>query len=129
MLSGRKILIVEAEFLIALDIQRMLETLLSGDMLFARSPKEARAHEQLWPSIDLAIVELGLDPQESLALLHGLRRAGTALILSTGDSKIRQGHPEFPGAPVIVKPMSEEDFHRAVTVALAGPLRTNGYVS
>ncbi len=122
MLTGHKVLIVEAEFLVAFDIQRMLETLMTGPMLFARSPLEARDHEHLWPSISLAIVDLGHQPDHVGPLLHGLRDAGIAVILSTMDNKMQQGHPDFPGAPVIIKPMIEDDFHRAVAAALApGP--------
>ena len=121
MLSGRTVLIVEAEFLIAFDIQRMLEARMIASMLFARSPLEASQHEQLWPTIDLAIVDVELDSAKILPLLLGLRQAGAALILSTTDSKMRQGHPQFPGAPVLVKPMIEEDFHRAVELALDDP--------
>ncbi|WP_193334871.1 response regulator [Devosia beringensis] len=129
MRSGHTVLIVEAEFLIAFDIQRMLESRIAGTMLFARSPQEARQHEHLWPTIDLAIVEISHEPHHSGPLLAGLREAGIAIILSTLDSKMQQGHPEFPGAPVILKPMIEEDFHSAVSLALSGPPRTNGYAS
>jgi hypothetical protein len=129
MRSGHTVLIVEAEFLIAFDIQRMLESRIDGTMLFARSPLEARQHEHLWPTIDLAIVEIGHEPHHTWPLLAGLRDAGIAIILSTVDSKMQQGHPEFPGAPVIVKPMIEEDFHGAVGLALTASPRTNGYAS
>ena len=128
MLNGRTVLIVEAEFLIAFDFQRMLEQL-EAVTLFARSPNEARKHEQLWPTIDLAIVELAYDLEESRPLLDLLQRAGIPIILSTADAQMRQGHPEFPGAPVIVKPMAETDVHRAVVLALAGSIRTSGSAS
>jgi len=126
MFSGHKVLIVEAEFLIAFDIQRMLEALLSGQMLFARSPEEARQHEHLWPAINLAIVEIDPHPEQSRALLDGLRQAGIPLIVSTVDASLRQGHPDFPGAPVLVKPIMEESFHHAVTTALAASPKTAG---
>ena len=129
MLNGRTVLIVEAEFLIAFDIQRMLEAQLTGSMLFARSPVEASEHQALWPTIDLAIVDVGLDAEGILPLLLGLRQAGVALILSTTESKMRQGHPQFPGAPVLIKPMIEDDFHRAVSAALGGAIRRSGYES
>ena len=38
MLNGQTVLIVEAEFLIALDIQRMLETLMAGPPAFPGAP-------------------------------------------------------------------------------------------
>lgn len=129
MLNGQNVLIVEAEFLIALDIQRMLETLAAGQMLFARSLPEALDHQHHWHTVDLAIVELADDSDQNRTLLSQLRDAGITVILSTTDSKLHQGHPEFPDAPVIVKPMVEDDFSRAVRAALLKSARTNGYDS
>lgn len=118
MLNGHTVLIVEAEFLVALDIQTMLESLSAGALLFARSPHEAHACSQQWPAIDLAIVELGDDYHTTSALLRGLHEAGAALIVTTADSTMQQGHPDFPDAPVILKPMLEEDFRRAIGAAV-----------
>ncbi|MGV8855566.1 MAG: hypothetical protein ACOH2L_13065 [Devosia sp.] len=118
MLNGQTVLIVEEEFLIALDIQRMLETLSAGPTLFARSLSEAHGHQEQWHAVDLAIVELGEAGAPTNALLQGLRAAGITLVLSTTDTMMQQGHPEFPGAPVIVKPMMEEDFRQAIAKAL-----------
>tara|TARA_R110002124_G_scaffold114535_31_gene269534 strand:- start:4583 stop:4987 length:405 start_codon:yes stop_codon:yes gene_type:complete len=129
MLNGQTVLIVEAEFLIALDIQRMLETLMAGPMIFARSPQEAHEHRQRWSGVDLAIVEIGRDQDPALSLLSALQESGIALIIVTTDSTMNQGHPAFPGAPVVVKPMVEDAFHGAVTQALDQSSRTNGYGS
>ena len=86
MLTDQTILIVEEEFLIALDIQGMLEALVAGQMLFARSTVEAHQSEPHWPSIDLAIVEIGADQTTVATLIEGLRAAGIAIILTTTDS-------------------------------------------
>jgi len=118
MLNGQTVLIVEAEFLIALDIQRMLETLTAGPLIFARSPEEAHEHRQRWPEVGLAIVEIGRDEDPALSLLAALQESGIALIIVTTDSALHQGHPTFPGAPVVIKPMIEDAFRSAVTLAL-----------
>ncbi|MGV8831163.1 MAG: hypothetical protein ACOH2N_04235 [Devosia sp.] len=128
MLTGQTILIVEEEFLIALDIQGMLEALVAGQMLFARSTVEAHQSEPHWPSIDLAIVEIGPDEATLATLLEGLRAAGIAIILTTTDSALRKGHPAYPGAPVLVKPMVDAELRAAVTLALAGESRTSDCV-
>lgn len=119
MLNGRNILVVEEEFLIALDIQRMLESHKAGQMLFARSPQEALEQQTHWPTLGLAIVELNIDAEQSLALAERLRDAGTPLILHTADSSVRNGHSKFPGVPVVVKPASEDRLHEAIHTALA----------
>ena len=124
MLNGQTILVVEEEFLIALDIQRMLETHGTGQMLFARTAEEAHELEAYWPSIRLAIVEIRHDGAHSLTLVRRLRDAGVAVVLNTADSAIRRGHPDFPDVPVAVKPMAEEDLVAAIEQAVA--LRTSG---
>ena len=114
MLNGQTVLVVEAEFLIALDIQRMLEGLGVDQMLFARTADEAHELAGHWPSLGLAIVEIRSDAPRSVTLVHSLRLAGVAVILSTADGAIRQGHPDFPGVPVIVKPMADDDLATAI---------------
>lgn len=119
MLSGQTILVVEAEFLIALDIQRMLEELSVGQMLFARTADEAHELVSHWPSLGLAIIEIRPDNHRSTTLVHGLQRAGIPLIISTADSLIRQGHPDFPDVPVVVKPVAESELSAAIRAALS----------
>lgn len=119
MLNGQTVLVVEEEFLIALDIQRMLEAYDTGQMLFARTAEEAHELEPHWPSIGLAIVETRRDWPHSLELIRRLRDAGIAVVLNTADSAIRRGHPDFPGVPVAVKPMAEEDLLAAIEQAVA----------
>ena len=119
MLNGRTVLVVEEEFLIALDIQRMLESHDAGQMLFARSPQEALEQQTHWHTLGLAIVELHTEAGQSLALAERLNDAGIPLILHTADSSVRKGHPKFPGVPVVVKPTSEDFLHEAIRSALA----------
>ena len=119
MLSGQTILVVEAEFLIALDIQRILEGLGAGQMLFARAPHEVRELAPRWQSIELAIVEIGPNPTAGSTLVHELRDQSIPVILITADHALRQGHPDFPSIPVTIKPMSDEDLAAAIAQALA----------
>ena len=117
MLNGQTILVVEAEFLIALDIQRMLEGLGAGQMLFARAAHEVQELAPRWPTIGLAIVEIGPNFSET-TLVHGLLAENIPVICSAADSALRQGHPDFPGVPVVIKPMSDEDLAAAIAAAL-----------
>ena len=119
MLNNQTILVVEEEFLIALDVQRMLEAHGVGQMLFARTAEEARELEAYWPSVGLAIVEVRRDGAHGLALVRRLRDAGIAVVLNTADSTIRRGHPDFPDVPVAVKPMAEDDLLAAIEQAIA----------
>lgn len=117
MLNDRTILVVEAEFLIALDVQRMLEGLNARQMLFARTTEEAHELSPHWSCLGLAVVEIQQDRPLSIALVQGLRARGIPVVLSSADSTIQRGHPEFPGVPILIKPMSEEDLASAIAAA------------
>jgi len=129
MLNGQTVLIIETEFLVALDIQQMLEALSAGSILVARTAREAHDLKPQWPAIDLAIVELGQNDAQTSAILADLRDCGAFVVLCSADSTLTDGHPDYPGVPLISKPMVEEDFRSAIIQALANPPRMSGYAS
>ncbi|MET3899894.1 CheY-like chemotaxis protein [Devosia sp. UYZn731] len=119
MLTGQTVLIVESEFLIALDIQRCLETFGAAHTVFARNTAEVLDAIDRWPSFGLALVEVHHRHDEKTAsLLRGLARAGVKLILLTADTTLRRGHSDFPATPVVMKPFLEEDLASALKQAL-----------
>jgi len=118
MLTGQTVLIVETEFLIALDIQRVLEFLGAGQTVFARNTIEALDAAARWPGFSLALVEIHHERDEDLALLRGLKEAGVALVLLTADIALRRGSASFPGTPIVMKPFLEEELASAIELAL-----------
>jgi CheY-like chemotaxis protein len=119
MLAGQTVLIVESEFLIALDIQRCLEALGAAQTVFARNTVEALDAIGRWPGFVLALVEIHHEHDDDAALLRGLGEAGVKLVLLSSDATLRRGNPGFPGAPVVMKPFLEEDLAGAIERALA----------
>jgi DNA-binding NtrC family response regulator len=119
MLSGQTILVVEEEFLIALDIQRVLEDHDAGQCVFARSITEALALRDRWIGYGLAIIELQANHTDGLELLAGLQTAGIALVVTTADLSLRSGLPGVPGIQVLIKPFPEAELVSAIKEALA----------
>lgn len=119
MLNGRSALIVEEEFLIALDIQRMLENLHVGQTLFARSTAEAEQLRARWPDIGLAVIEIHLDDIETTRLVEALTSAGVPVVLTTADVAVRRGFSTLPDLPIVIKPMPEAIMASAIRQALA----------
>ena len=119
MLNGRTALIIEEEFLIALDIQRMLETLGVGQTLFARTAGEADELRARWPEIALAVVEVHRDDTTGLELVRGLGAAGIPVVLVTADVALRHGFAPALDLPLVLKPVPEETLSAAVRQALA----------
>ena len=118
MLDGRPALIVEAEFLIALDIQRMLELLGVGQTLFARNAAEARELRNHWPTLALAVVALEFDDHEARQLPDDLLAAAIPVILTTGDVVQHQAMASGQ-RQVVIKPIQEQTMASAVKRALA----------
>jgi len=118
MLNGRPVLIVEAEFLIALDIQRMLELFGVGQTLFARNADEARQLQSHWPDLALAIVEQRSADDKPGQLPSELAYASIPVVLTTGDVNLR-GRETGSMLPVVMKPISEDSLASAVRLALA----------
>ena len=121
MFSNQKILVVEAEFLIALDIQRTLEGAQASEMAFARHAEEAASLIVNHDAFDLAIVELNSNVPASLDLAKDLSAAGVAVVALS--SSLRGKHPSPVGAfpiPIVHKPFTDDELLAACIAALAG---------
>ena len=119
MLNGRTALVVEEEFLIALDIQRMLESLGIGRTLFALTAAEAENLRAHWPEIAVAIVDIRSDDTDASKLVEGLRHAGIPTLLTTADAAAIPSAGPFAGLPVLPKPTPEDALTSAVLKDLA----------
>lgn len=107
MLAGRTILIVDAEYLIALDIEQRLEGLGAGRAIIATSAASAMEHAAEWAGCALAIVEVEETLPGSIALVQTIRLAGTPVIGITADSRLSDGMARLAGVPILLKPLEE----------------------
>ena len=119
MLNGQTVLIVESEFLIALDIQRCLEVLGATQTVFARNTDEAFAFAERWRDFSMALIEVRHQHAKDAALLQALAEVGIKLVLLSSDTSLRRGHSSFPAAPMVMKPFLEHDLASALKQALA----------
>ena len=119
MLTGHTVLIVESQFLIALDIQRCLEAFGVTQTVFARNAAEVLYAIDRCPSFSVALVEIRYQHDDDAVLLRALSEAGAKLVLLTADATLRRGLSDFPAAPVVMKPFLEDDLASALKQALA----------
>jgi hypothetical protein len=102
MLSGERLLIVEEEFLIALDIQRVLEGANAQKAVFARNFGEVASMGDRLGEFDLAIVN---PPKEDsdLAVAQRIVASGVAVVVCSAFGKNLDETPlataEFVGKP------------------------------
>lgn len=120
MLNGRTALILEKEFLIALDQQRILEALGVGETLFAHTPAEAEQLLGREAAIALALVEIHQEDAAAHALLARLLAQAIPVVLTTADTALLRGYAPFPHLPVLVKPVPEEELKAAIVATLPG---------
>ena len=105
-LVGRRCLVLDDEFLIALDIQQMLERAGAAQVVCVASAAEAHDLLQREPKFDLAVLDVKLSGPEgtSLGVAEALAGRGTPFIFLTG-MRVDDVHAKrFPKAPVIEKP-------------------------
>lgn len=114
MLAGQTVLVVEAEYLIALDIQTSLEDLAVDTVIIAQNPAHAR--EMLgdnWHRCSLAIVEVERGLPDSMSFAGELGRHGVSVIVLTADAELNQALSA--NIPILHKPVPSE----ALAAALA----------
>jgi len=113
-LTGRRILVVEDEMLIALMLQSMLEEL--GYQVAGRASTVADALaiiETDTQGIDAATLDINLGGEHASAVADELDAHGIPFIIATGydDPKILAG---FQGRPVVRKPFVPEQLEQAL---------------
>lgn len=113
MLAGRTILIVDAEYLIALDIEQRLENLNAGKVVIATSPASALERAEEWAGCALAIIEIEEDFSSSIALAQTIMRSGTPVIGITADGRLGDGMARLEGVPMLIKPLGEKSLAEA----------------
>lgn len=118
MLSRQKLLIIEDVFLIALEIQRILEDANAAQTVFARNFQEAQLLADRFAEFDLAIVNPPPLRSPEMQTAGLLARAGPAIVVCTAAVVDLAGSP-LAGAELIVKPFSDEDLVAACQRARA----------
>lgn len=115
-----RILVVQKEYLIALDVKDALAGLLPGDIETASLVDlGARLRAQSW---DLVLLDTGETPDADRRNASSVLASGAALVFVTGHVDFAEGVPGFQEWPVLVKPFLEGQLLDAVLrgLALAG---------
>lgn len=117
MLVGQRLLIVEDEFLIALDMQRTLEAAGAKETILARNFEEGAVLGDALSNFDLVIMP---PPSEGdhHRLLDRIVSAGLAIVVCSGFRGARSGHP-FGDAEFVDKPFADDELVAACERALA----------
>jgi len=113
-LKGLRALVLEDEVLIALDLEQLLRDLGADDVTVAHNLNDVDPGG----AFDVAILDLMLAGQSTIAFASALFARGVPFVFATGRSDTAQLLADLPGVPVVGKPFSSEALVRALTEAL-----------
>ena len=122
MLSTERLLIVEEQFLIALDIQRAVEGASAQGAVFARSFDEVAELGDRLDGFDLAIVNAPRPGTGDQAVADDLVRRGIAIVVCSAAPGDLNG-TSLATAEVVDKPFGDEQLLAACRRALARRVR------
>jgi two-component SAPR family response regulator len=120
LLSGKRCFVLDDEFLIALDIQQILERSGAAYVASVASAIEAMKVLDREPKFDLAVLDVKLGDVEgnSLDVAALLHTQAVPFVFLTGMRTNDVHAKTFPNAPVIEKPYDATALLRAVQQAL-----------
>ena len=122
-LAGLRILIVEDEFLLAMELESLLERrgcLVLGPVSSVRQALTMLDGEEP----DIALLDVNLKGERATPVAAALLARGVPFVLITGYSAPQLSEPELRAAPRIDKPVNCRSLKRAVTTALSETLRS-----
>ena len=119
-LTGKRCLVVDDEFLIALDIQQALEQAGAAEVVCAGNPTEALDAVKI-DRFDVAVLDVRLGRTgSSLPVAEVLAAAGTPFVFLTGLRGDSTEARAYPNAPVIEKPYDAQTLLAAIRQAFDG---------
>lgn len=102
---GLRALVVEAEYLIAAEIEQTLRDAGAEEVTLVRSASEALGLAASGERFDVAILEASFGSPVAVALSNSLRAAGVAVVVTSADHAVQS---LFAGSVPLGKPFDAE---------------------
>ena len=116
-LKGLSILLVEDEYLIALDASEMLAEMGAATVRIASNFDEAAAYIAAG-GFDVAVLDVNLNGQLSVPLAKSLQEKGTPMLFTTGYSLKHRPIPGLEHCICVPKPYSAEKLRDGLMATL-----------
>jgi CheY-like chemotaxis protein len=120
-IAGKRCLVLDDEFLIALDIQQILQAAGAATVVCVGSADEALDVLQNDPRVDLAVLDVKLNGPHgsSMNVAAALKLQGTAFVFLTGMRSDDVHTRNYPAVPVVEKPYDAQLLLAALRQAMA----------
>jgi CheY-like chemotaxis protein len=115
-LAGARLLIMEDEFLIAMDIEQVCRDHGAQDCVIVRSLAELGADPDF--GFDAAVVDMKLGGDSTVDFARQLFAREVPFVFSTGYSDLGDVAGKFPGVAVVTKPYNGSDLVQALASAM-----------
>jgi DNA-binding response OmpR family regulator len=116
LLAGMRILILEDEVLIAMDVEQLCRDNGAADVVVARSLAEVDP-DQAALEFHAAIVDVMLDGTSTLDFARHIRERNLPFVFASGYTDLDEIFASFPGVAIVGKPYSGSDLVEAVAAA------------
>lgn len=117
-LDGARVLLLEDEFLIALDAEQILQELGAEQVETASTLSEAEEHAR-GGHFDIALLDVNINGEMSFDLAESLRARGVPVVFATGYELKDRAIPNLDTAFCVSKPYTSERLRQALCAALA----------
>lgn len=122
-LEGMRVLVLEDEYLIAMDVEEICRDQGAAQVTICGSLDEL--HDDASPPFDLAILDVMLGEASTLPFAKRLFEQRIPFVFATGYAESSDPFPDFAGVPVVTKPFMPADLLEAL-VAAVGRARSSG---
>jgi DNA-binding response OmpR family regulator len=116
-LAGFRILILEDEYLIAMDVEQLCRDHGAEDSILVGDLDEIEAGI-VGQHFDVAVIDAMLDGRSTLDFARRLQERNVPFIFATGYDDASERFADFPGIPVVGKPYGGEELISAITEAI-----------
>ena len=117
-LAGLSVLLVEDEYLIALDAAEILRSLGAKDVEIVAS-FERTAKRAVEGQFDLAVLDVNINGQYSFPIATAIGQRGIPIVFATGYELRDRTEPGLDNAVCVTKPYTSERLKDALSTALA----------
>lgn len=119
--TGLRCLVVEDQFLIALDIERVLETGGADSVVCVSRAPQALAAIEAGPAFDLAVLDVKLDSGDSFIVASALTERGVPFMFLTGGPLDMIDLAQFHDVVVLTKPFDTATLSETLCTVLTTP--------